>query len=82
MQREIKKETEALAEEAKKVLSAITEHNLQLEELENQTKKVESRSVLLSQKLLRTVKEIQEDGRNALIAVLTVTFVLLFLYVV
>ncbi|KAI5180596.1 hypothetical protein NEOKW01_0880 [Nematocida sp. AWRm80] len=82
MQTEIKKETEILSKEAQRVYAAISEHNMYLDTLEKQTQKVEHKSVLLSQKLLRTMKEIREDGRNTIIATLTVTTILLLFYLV
>ncbi|OAG30967.1 hypothetical protein NEDG_02196 [Nematocida displodere] len=80
MQTEMKQETALLAQEAARVYSAISEHNLYLEGLEKHTTKVEGKSMLLSQKLLRTMREIRKDGRNTIIATLTLTTVLLLFY--
>lgn len=80
MEEEIRREAETLNKEAHRVYYAINEHNAQLELLEKQTQKVEHKSILLSQKLLRTMKEIQKDGKNTIIIALVITSVLLIVY--
>lgn len=80
MKQEIKEGAEVLGREAEKLFHAIAEHNLYLESLDKQTGLVEQRSLRLSQKLLRTMKEIRQDGRNTIIVTLTVTSILLLFY--
>ncbi|KAI5166859.1 hypothetical protein NEIG_00737 [Nematocida sp. ERTm5] len=80
MQAEIKKSTEILSKEAHKVYYAIEQHNLHLDTLEQQTEKVENKSKVLSNKLLKTMKEIRKDGRNTIIIALTITLVVLIIY--
>ncbi|KAH9385614.1 uncharacterized protein NEMAJ01_0510 [Nematocida major] len=82
MHTEIKKRAEMLAKEAQKVHYAIEQHNIHLGTLEQQTEKVEQKSKILSNKLLRTVKEMQKDGRNTIIIALTLTAIMLILYLV
>ncbi|KAI5189926.1 hypothetical protein NECID01_0721 [Nematocida sp. AWRm77] len=80
MRKEIKLGAEELGREAEKLMHAIAEHNVYLDSLEKKTVKVEQRSVKLSQKLLRSMKELREDGRNTIIVALTVTSILLLFY--
>ncbi|KAI5189819.1 hypothetical protein NEMIN01_0682 [Nematocida minor] len=82
MQEEIKKKTEMLTREAHKVHYAIEQHNIHLDSLEQQTEKVEQKSKILSGKLLRTMKEIRKDGRNTIIIALTITLIMLILYLI
>ncbi|KAI5137253.1 hypothetical protein NEAUS04_1959 [Nematocida ausubeli] len=80
MQEEIKKSTEMLSKEAHKVYHAIEQHNFHLDSLEQQTEKLENKSRALSNKLLKTMKEIRKDGRNTIIIALTITLIILIIY--
>ncbi|KAI5184510.1 hypothetical protein NEHOM01_0185 [Nematocida homosporus] len=82
MRTEIKKEAQKLAQEAQHVYLAINQHNAHLETLERQTQKVEHKSIKLAQKLLQTMRTIQKDGRNTIIAILVFTIVILLIYLV
>lgn len=82
MQEEIRRKTEMLNREAQKVYCAIERQNFHLVDLEHQTEKVENKSKILTGKLLRTMKEIRKDGRNTIIVALTITLVMLLLYLV
>lgn len=82
MQEEIRKKTEILTREAQKVYYAIEQQNIHLDSLEHQTEKVENKSKILSGKLLRTMKEIKKDGRNTIIIALTITLIMLILYLI
>lgn len=82
MQEEIRKKTEILTREAHKVHYAIEQQNDHLVNLEQQTEKVENKSKILSGKLLRTMKEIKKDGRNTIIIAMTITLIMLILYLI
>lgn len=78
---EIKRSTKFLTKEAQKLYYAIEQHNIQLAYLDKETEKIEKKSLTLSNKLLKTVKELKKDSRNSLIIFLTVSFLLLLLYI-